>query len=76
LAGSKRLRIALVNSRTAARYEATAAKPAQGKWAPVSLDFRIPSARGRDRLVDEIHIIADKGAELSIDDLLFYVPGP
>ncbi|MBW3543601.1 MAG: hypothetical protein KY476_25400 [Planctomycetes bacterium] len=73
LSAGMRLDARLVDSHTGAAYAATAADLTKGDWSETSLEFAIPE-RSRDEHVDEIHLAADKGAELLIDDLLLYVP--
>lgn len=74
ITGGESIQLKLVNSQTKAAYQASASELVTGEWNETSVDFRIPD-KGVDLFADEIHLVADKGEELQIDDLLLYVPG-
>ena len=75
LRDGKSLKVALTDSKSGRSYEAEVPQPAAGAWTEAFVDFRIPS-EGEDLYADEIRLDADQSAELHVDDLLLYVPGP
>jgi inosine-uridine nucleoside N-ribohydrolase len=84
LTGAETMRVLLFN-RTARDTHIIDVKGLQtGQWAETTLDFTADSRRGDgsdgkpragDR-VDEIQFLLPKGAELLVDDVLLYEPGP
>lgn len=79
LKGADRMRIELPNRTTGKVHVVELSKLAQGEWAEGFADFsqsndKSPAPK-KGELVDEIHFVLPKGAELLVDDVLLYEPG-
>ncbi len=76
LSGADAFKVVLVN-RTQKRENAVQLKGLkQDEWAEASVEFKEGDAPKKGDKVDEILFLLPKGAELIVDDVLLFAPGP
>jgi hypothetical protein len=77
LEGADSMKVVLVNRTQKTEHAVELKGLKKGDWAEAFVDFSAGSTKPRkgDK-VDEIQFLLAKGAELLIDDLLLYEPGP
>jgi inosine-uridine nucleoside N-ribohydrolase len=71
LTGSDAFEVRLVNSKAAQTLSSSAKRLKANEWGKTTLEFNTREFP----LIDEVHFLLPKGAELLIDDLLLYQPG-
>ena len=83
LTGADSMRVVLVNRTAKDTHIVELKNLKNGAWTDASVNFSADSRRGdgsdgkpkKGDLVDEIHFVLPKGAELLVDDVLLYEPG-
>jgi hypothetical protein len=78
LTGADTLRVGLVNATTKETQIVELKGLTQDKWAEATIDFNNakPAKPKKGDRTEELHFLLPKGAELLIDDVLLYEPGP
>ena len=73
LAGADHMRVELVHAKRNSRWTSELKGLARDAWAETTASFA-PAAATSDVAADEIHFLLPRGATLTVDDVLLYVP--
>jgi hypothetical protein len=75
LDGGDRFKVELANSKTSQTFAHETPNLPSGEWSSHSIRYDVPTAEKSDVLADEIRFLLPRGATLTVDDVLLFVPG-